>query len=276
MKLFFSLFSAAFLAATAAHASNILVYKVVESTTSLYSDVNNPATAPKGFAPKTFVSSVVYYVVFALDSGSAVPNSAGNAVEVDLLSYPFVSPAIDQLGNDVTSKKLLQVSSSVPLSFYFDPLQPLKLANNYLWSAQSGSNIFNSYDSDGDDSDDTFDTYFASRYLKGVGTPLVISKTLTIPNVPRTISGKAVAADWYQATITDEFGYPPYDEFSSNVVTKTWTLDTALTTGANTISIGTTADLGAVSSVAAGTLENGLQRVHNLLYAQGYRVEPAN
>ena len=273
MKTIASLFAAAaLLAASAVQANNILIYKVVETSNDLYTDVANPDTAPKGYAAKTYVSTDTYYVVMDLTTGTAVPNSTGNIVELDLYSYSTAYAAFDSAGNSIGSKKLIFINDSSPLSDYFDPLQPLKLANNYLWSAQSASSAKTGYDYDDSGSNESFDTYFASRHIKGVGTPLVISKTLTIPNVPRTIAGKAVAADWYQVGVSDGPNYPPYNEFSSNVVTKTWTLDTVLTGGANTVAINRTADLGTVTSLAAGTVENGVQRVHNLVYAQGFRI----
>ncbi len=274
MKTISSLFAAAALLAAPAvvQANNILIYKVVETSNDLYTDVDNPGVSgEKGYAAKTYVTTDTYYVVMDLATGTAVPNSSGNVVEVDLYSYSIPYAAYDSAGKSVGSKKLIFIPPASPLSDYFGPLQPLKLANNYLWSAQSGTNSKSGFDYDENNINESFDTYFASRHLKGVGTPLAVSKTLTLPNVPRSLAGKAVAADWYQVGVPDN-GYPPYNEFSSNVVTKTWTLDTALTTGANTVAINRTADLGVVSSLAAGTVENGVQRVHNLVYAQGFRV----
>jgi len=273
MKIISALFAvAALFAAPVVRANNILIYKVVEATSSLYSDVDNPITVPKGFASKTYLSSRTFYIVMDLTTGTPVPNSTGSAVEIDLDTYSRAYAAQDQAGNPTTSKKFMTIYSSDPLSLYFDPPQPLKLAGNYLWSSQSGSNSKNSYDDDNNNVDETFDTYFAARHIKGVGTPLVITKTLTIPNVPRSITGKAIGADFLQVTVTPPDSYPPYDEFSSNTVTKTWTLDTALTIGANSASINGSLDIGAGGPLAAGTVDNGIQRVHNLLYAQGFRL----
>ena len=269
------LFAAVLLAAPAVRANNILIYKVVESTSSLYADVDNPTGAAKGFAPKTYVSTSTYYIVMDLTTGSPVPNSAGNIVEVDLDTYSQSYAALDSTGKAVGSKKFMTIQDSSPLSDYFDPLVPMKLANNYLWSSQSGSNYISGVDVDDNGSKESSSTYFASRHIKGVGTPLAVSKTLTIPNVPRTIAGKAIAADFYHVTVADS-GYPPYDEFSSNTVKKTWTLDTALTTGANTAAINRTVDLGSVTSFAAGSVGNGIQRVHTLVYTQGFRVSGVN
>jgi hypothetical protein len=264
MKTVSLLLATALLAAAQVRADNILVFKVVESTSALYADVDNPSTTPKGFLPSTFVSNYNYYIVMALKTGTPVPNSTGDVVEIDYSSRPAF-PAIDQTGHAITATKQLNVQSPGPLSDWFDPLEPLKAAGNYLWSVQSGSNFL-------DDSDtDHPDIYFAARHIKGIGTPLVISRTLTIPNVPRSITGKAVAADFYQSKVA-QGTIPPYDEFSSNVVTKTWTLDTTLTIGANSTSINQTTDLGTPGPLAPGTVENGIQRVHNLLYAQGYRI----
>ena len=264
MKTTFLLLTLSLLAAVQARADNILIFKVVESTSMLYADVDNPATSPKGFLPSTFVSAFNYYVVMSLKTGTPVPNSTGDVVEIDFFARPAF-PAVDQNGHAVTATKQLSILASNPLSDWFDPLEPLKAAGTYLWSTQSGSNFV-------DDSDtDQPDIYFAARHIKGVGTPLVVSRTLTIPNVPRSITGKAVAADWYQSKVA-QGTIPPYDEFSSNVVTKTWTLDTTLTIGANSVSINQTTDMGTPGPLAPGTVENGIQRVHNLLYAQGYRL----
>lgn len=264
MKTTFLLFALSLLAAAQVRADNILIFKVAESTSMLYADVDNPATTPKGYLPSTFVSNYNYYIVMALKTGTPVPNSTGDVVEIDYFSRPAF-PAVDQNGHAITATKQVNILSSEPLSHWFDPLEPLKATGNYLWSVQSGSNFLDDSDSDNPD------IYFAARHIKGVGTPLVVNRTLTIPNVPRSITGKAVAADFYQSKVA-QGTTPPYDEFSSNVVTKTWTLDTTLTIGANSAAINQTTDMGTPGPLAPGTVENGIQRVHNLLYAQGYRL----
>ncbi|MDB6075615.1 MAG: hypothetical protein JWO89_3255, partial [Verrucomicrobiaceae bacterium] len=176
MKTIASFFAvAALLAAPAAQANNILIYKVVQTSNDLYTDVTNPNTAPKGYAAKTYVSTDTYYMVMDLTTGTTVPNSSGNIVEIGVSSYSTAYAAYDSAGKSIAvgSKKLIFIQPTSPLSDYFGPLQPLKLANNYLWSVQSGINSKIAYDYDDIGSKESFDTYFASRHLKGIGTPLV-------------------------------------------------------------------------------------------------------
>ena len=128
---------------------------------------------------------------------------------------------------------------------------------------------------------DYFSTTFRAEFLNGIGTPLV-SGSLALPNVPRKITGTANSTyvdDGDQDTFGN--GLPPYREFTKEITTSTFLLDTPVTIASNTTSIASTADLfGNTDSRASATLMNAMQRVRNALFAKGYRLgaplNPAN
>lgn len=260
----FSLLLTSLLAA-GAQANDVLIYKISETSTYTDHYVDDPGgPAQTGYAQSTDKYTSQSYAIIERE-----PGGSGGTIEfINLSIDSYAGDIIDVQGNEGTSKKTFHFwNSASPLSHYFDSPQPLKGQATSLWNHQDGN-----FSASGPDSQ-----YGYSSQLTGVATPLVLSKTKTVPGVPRAISETEVSFSGFSGEAGED--YPAYEGISSNVTSATWTLDTTLTKAANAAPVAATADLATRTGsntytglLPAGTLENGVQQVHNLIYKSGYRL----
>lgn len=284
MKSFLT-FAASLLLLTApyqAHADNVIILKSTETTSGQYYNEDNPvndafgnnpagATAPSGYAVDSFTHTNNSYLIINLTTS-----------EVTVVYYYSYSGY-----PGVPATKVMYFDGPYSLSNYFDSFVPLKTAKTYLWNYQYGSENeltspapvegdpdIRGQDTDGNDVIDYLATTFRSAHIKGVGAPLVVSTTLTIQNVPTSITGKrneTRVEDWDTVTYGEDT-YVPYRSFEKSLTTVTLALDVATTKAANLTALAGTADLGFSGSIAPASTNNAKQRVRNLLYALGYRI----
>jgi hypothetical protein len=238
-------------------ANDILVMR--KSTVLRGSTYNesNPGATPTGDAPVNFSSTETAYLV------------------IDLTTSTFVEVSYFASGSPVV--KSMVFGAWRPLSDLWDLKQPVKgSAGSFVISHQSGERSSEAEDSDGDLINDNFAESFRSQHYSGIATPLVVGKVKTIPAVPRLLSGKVVETTYLDslAITLPEGTVPATRGLSKTAGTISITLDVVLTPAANTTAIIGTTDIapGTTASKAAATIENGLQRVRNALYAKGYRV----
>lgn len=259
-----------------ASADNILIYKIVETTKDTFYNVDDPGTANAvGTGPFNSTFSQTSYIAIDLDAPTSFSIN-GETVRVFLWINGQASPALDKDGNPINSKKFMFVNdptSPDPLVNDLDRFQTLKAPNTFLWNHQSGFEGGNDFDSDDDMAPDNFNQFFGASQGKGTGFPLVINSMLTIPNVARTFIEKTVNTYSGDDVLGDPGNYPPFRYWGRALITTTWTLDTTLTKLANTVDIEGTDDINLAGTQPAGSLTNAVQRIHNLLYSQGYRVE---
>jgi hypothetical protein len=277
-SLSFSLLLSVFaLCGTVAQANNILIYKVAETVSGTSYIVENPGSGTqKGYAPQNYSYVETSYIIVDLD-GAGTPGNGVPGIyhQIDYATTTIAQPAFDKLGADIVAKKLMAVSSPTAPGDFGDLItvyQPIKPSGSYLWNQSTGEGSGSKDDRNGDSTDDLSIWQFIMSNFTGVGTPLVLSPTLTIPNVARTASGKAIFAGYEVDALGLPGEYGPSNIFDTAKSSKTWKLDTALTKAANTQSVAATVDLQPAGTLAAGTLLNGVQRVHDLLYAQGFRI----
>lgn len=253
----------------ALQANDVLIYKI----TYIYTSTDQSVVDPGGPLQKGSTLSTDKYTFQRYAIIEREPRESGGTVEIISLSSGYdAQNTVDIHGSDSTSKKTFSFSNSPsPLSLYFDSPQPVKGHAVSLWNQQEGD-FYTSRNYNNE----------TSGQLTGIATPLVLSTAKTIPDVPRTISGKDVGFTIYSGTAKEEEGetYPAYEGVASSVSSWIWTLDTTLTKAANATPVAATADLATVTGegtysghLPAGTLENGVQRVHDLIYKSGYRLE---
>lgn len=238
-------------------ANDIIVMKKIVGTKGTTFSETNPGVTPTGEAPVTFSASETSYLVIDL--------TASNFVEVGYSTAD--SPAI----------KSMIIGASQPISDLWDLKQAVKgTAGSFIYSYQKGSHDTDATDTDGDTVNDSFVESFQSLHYSGKASPLAVSKTLTIQAVPRTLTGKVVETTYQDddAITLPEGTVPASRRFTKNAGIITMVLDGALTPLANTTPVAGTIDLapGTLTAKAAGTLDNGLQRVRDALYKLGYRL----
>ena len=260
-------------AAAPTRANDILVYKISSLSNYNAHGVYFPNTAGEEGSP-AFSGKLggARYAVIDLNTPAGEDEQMPGTIQYfDLETILY--PAVDASGNPVRSKKRFFTSvSPEALSGSFDRPQPLKTKDNFLWNRLEGAILGEA------GTGDIYESGGHSLQLTGVATPLVVSKTLTIPKVPRTLAGREVFFGHSYFAPSEEDPDPSVLVISA-VETSTWTLDTTLTKAANTAAVTGTADLDSLSAepdyrgtLSAGTLQNGVQRVRNLLYATGYRL----
>ncbi len=263
------------LLAAMVQADNILVYKVVGSSSRTYYNEDNPGLATAKGTTLAFTYTSTSYLVINVSAPGSGGGLPGQYIEVTTDTFPTLGPAVDKNNVATTSKKVMYFPNpTMPndLSGLLAPHQPLKLKDNYLWNTSGGFFGGNDSDSDTNGTADYFSRYFSASSGRGTGKPFVVSTTLTIPNVVTTFVLKSVNTYTDSDLLGFPGSYPPYDDFGKGLDTETWTLDVTLTKLSNTTPIPGSADIPLTGSQAAGSLTNGVQRVHDLLYSQGYRI----
>jgi hypothetical protein len=290
MKIILHTLAALCLCAPALRSNEIIILSTKASYNGQYYIEENPAddpfgnnaggvTAPTGYPASSYKGSNTGYLIIDLTDAKVV--------EVSYSTIPG-DPG------DPASKVMTFSTSPAPLDDYFGDSQRIKTPNSFLWHSLDGTEFelesedpndplltIPGEDTNEDGDIDYFSTTFRAEFLNGIGTPLV-SGTLALPNVPRKITGTANSTyvdDGDQDTFGN--GLPPYREFTKEITTSTFLLDTPVTIASNTTSIASTADLfGNTDSRASATLMNAMQRVRNALFAKGYRLgaplNPAN
>ena len=253
------LFSFALLALTVSslRANDIIVMKKIVATKGATYSETNPGVTPTGATPAAFTASETSYLV------------------IDLTASNFVEVTYSAAGSPLI--KTMVIGSSQPISDLWDLKQAIKgTAGSFIYSYQKGSHVTDATDTDGDTVNDSFVESFQSLHYNGKASPLVVSKTLTIQAVPRTLTGKIVETTFQDddAITLPEGTVPASRSFTKNAGTVTITLDATLTPASNTTPVAGTIDLapGTVTPKAAATLDNGLQRVRDALYRLGYRL----
>lgn len=238
-------------------ANEIIVMKRIVTTKGTTYNETSPGAAPSGEAPVSFTSSETSYLV------------------IDLTVASFVEVNYSAAGSPLV--KTMVFENSRPLRELWDLKQAIKgTPGSFVYAFQKGAHTTEATDTDGDTVNDSIVESFQSLHYSGKASPLLVSKTLTIQAVPRTLTGKVVETTFQDSdSITLPEGIVPASRsFTKTAGTINITLDTVLTPPVNTTAIAGTTDIapGTTAPKPAGTLDNGLQRVRNALYALGYRT----